>query len=111
MNITIDTKNFDKFQGILKDLLKETNDKCEKMIERTAIKIESKAKYYCPVDTGRLRSSISHRLSYDRLGAEIGTNVDYAEFVEFGTSKMDAQPYLRPAFIEVVANIVEDYKK
>ena len=111
MNITIDTKNFDKFQGILKEFAKENSEKCKKMIEKTAVKIESKAKYFCPVDTGLLRSSITHSISYDRLSAEIGTNVDYSSYVEFGTWKMEAQPYLRPAFIETVANIVENYEK
>ncbi|NLH62496.1 MAG: hypothetical protein GX452_13940 [Ignavibacteriales bacterium] len=111
MNITIDTKHFEKFQKILQDLYKQTNGKCEKMIERTAIKIESRAKYFCPVDTGRLRASITHEISNDRLSAIIGTNVEYAPFVELGTSKMEAQPYLRPAFIEVIANIAEEYKK
>lgn len=28
----------------------------------------------------------------------VGTNVDYAPFIEFGTSKMVATPFLRPAF-------------
>lgn len=27
----------------------------------------------------------------------VGTNVHYASYVEFGTSRMRAQPYLRPA--------------
>ena len=27
----------------------------------------------------------------------VGTNVEYAVYVEFGTSRMAAQPYLRPA--------------
>ena len=31
----------------------------------------------------------------------VGTNVEYAAFVEFGTSKMKAQPYLRPAARQV----------
>jgi len=31
----------------------------------------------------------------------VGTSVEYAAFVEFGTSKMQAQPYLRPAVREV----------
>lgn len=31
----------------------------------------------------------------------VGTSVEYAAYVEFGTSKMKAQPYLRPAVREV----------
>jgi len=31
----------------------------------------------------------------------VGTDVEYAAFVEFGTSKMKAQPYLRPAARQV----------
>ena len=37
----------------------------------------------------------------------IGTNVEYAPYVEFGTSKQKAQPYLKPA----VTNHIDEYKK
>ena len=30
----------------------------------------------------------------------LGTNVYYAPYVEMGTSKMDAQPFIEPAFVE-----------
>lgn len=58
-----------------------------------------------PKDTGRLRSSISHRLQGDSAVA-IGTNVEYATYVEMGTSKMKAQPYLRPG----IENNAEQYR-
>ena len=48
---------------------------------------------------GNLRSSITHRVVSDEE-AHIGTNVDYAPYVEQGTSKMAAQPFLRPALDE-----------
>lgn len=35
----------------------------------------------------------------------VGTNVEYAVYQEFGTSKMAAQPYLRPAVREVEREI------
>lgn len=57
---------------------------------------ESYAKKACPVDTGRLRNSITHA-QYDENTEVIGSNVSYAAFVELGTSKMAAKPYLRPA--------------
>lgn len=59
-----------------------------------------------PVDTGRLRSSISHRLQGDSAVA-IGTNVEYATYVEMGTSKMKKpHPYLRPG----IENNAEQYR-
>lgn len=67
-----------------------------------ALQVQNAARRRCPVDTGRLRSSISHRLGRDARGpyAEVGTNVQYAPFVEFGTRRAAAQPYLRPALAE-----------
>lgn len=72
---------------------------------RLAIDVQNRARELCPVDTGRLRSSISHsEPAHDSDGVYVlvGTNVDYAEFVEFGTSRQHPQPYLRPAIAEAV---------
>ena len=59
-------------------------------------KAESYAKKLCPVDTGRLRNSITHA-RYDENTEVIGSNVEYAPYVELGTVKQTPQPYLRPA--------------
>lgn len=47
------------------------------------------------VDTGRLRSSLTHEIDERRLIVRIGTNVKYAIFVFLGTFKMQARPVLR----------------
>lgn len=64
-----------------------------------ALRIQNNARILAPVDTGRLRASIMATKGSDGLGpfVEIGTNVEYAAYVEFGTRYMAAQPYLRPA--------------
>jgi HK97 gp10 family phage protein len=51
------------------------------------------------VRTGRLRGSITWRLGKDAISvyADIGTSVFYGPFVELGTSRMEARPFLRPA--------------
>lgn len=41
--------------------------------------------YETAVDTGRLRNSITHKVSGDAV--YIGTNVQYARYIEFGTSR------------------------
>ncbi len=47
------------------------------------LKTEGESKKSTVVDTGRLRASISHRFEGHDL-ATIGTNVQYAPFIEFG---------------------------
>ena len=67
------------------------------IILETAINIDRKAKKFVPIVTGRLEGSIH----FERLGngntARVFTNVEYASFVEFGTSKQRKQPYMTPA--------------
>lgn len=50
-------------------------------------------------DTGHLQSSITHRVVNEVNGAEgqVGTNVEYGTFLEFGTQKMKPYPWLTPA--------------
>lgn len=49
-------------------------------------------------DTGRLVSSIFAEVLPSGLEAEVGTTIKYGKFLEFGTSKMGARPWLHPAF-------------
>lgn len=74
-------------------------------LEAIGLTAEGHAKEICPVDTGRLRNSISHAVEGDT--AYIGTNVEYAEAVELGTSRRRPKPYLVPA----VTNYVEEYRQ
>lgn len=78
-------------------------------LERIGLQAEGYAKDLCPVDTGNLRNSITH--TSDGNAAYIGTNVEYGKYVELGTVKMAAQPFLRPAasgHTGTYANIVKD---
>lgn len=50
-----------------------------------------------PIDTGELHDGIRIIEQTETNGSYGVTDVDYAEHVEFGTSKMRAQPYLRPS--------------
>ena len=53
-------------------------------LEAIGLTAERHAKENCPVDTGRLRNSISHAV--DGNDAYIGTNVEYAVYVETNDS-------------------------
>lgn len=64
-------------------------------LEAVGLQAEGYAKQLCPVDTGRLRNSISHAVQGNEV--YIGSNVSYAPFVEYGTRRQRAQPFLTPA--------------
>jgi HK97 gp10 family phage protein len=68
--------------------------------------VETYAKTLVPVDTGTLKNSIQVDEVTDRM-AEIAPHTDYAEHVEFGTSRMAAQPYMRPALDEHEREILQ----
>lgn len=83
----------------LKRLFESEDGPVAKYLAKLAVRVVSAAKRLCPVKTGRLRASIGWRMAKDGLGllVIVGTNVLYAIFVEMGTWKMAARPFLRPA--------------
>lgn len=68
-----------------------------KALTMIGLKAEGNAKNACPVDTGRLRNSITNAIDMDDNAVYIGTNVEYGPYVELGTSHRKPHPYLKPA--------------
>lgn len=100
-------------------------------LERNAKTEINKAVYDTPPSptykrTGRLRASITYATKTEHSSPEgeaeagdadlrgepdedkvyVGTNVEYAPYVEFGTTRMRARPYLKPALM----NHIDEYK-
>ena len=85
-------------------------------LTKIGMQAERFAKQLCPVDTGRLRNSITH--ATDGKSVIIGTNVEYGKYVELGTGRQaetggnpmikghKPHPYLRPA----ATNHVSEYR-
>jgi hypothetical protein len=65
-----------------------------RILEKVASAIEADAKAGCPVDTGHLAGSITHSVS--GRTARIGTDVDYALSVEFGSKPHVIRPNGHP---------------
>ena len=86
-------------------------------VKRSADAIVADAKRRAPVDTGALRDSIEADSIETGKEAEVTVNVPYAAYVEYGTYKMAAQPFLSPAvaahtdefFTEVGAGAFEGF--
>lgn len=85
------TNNSEQVKECLKDAI-------EKALVLCGEEAKGYAKKLCPVDTGNLRNSIDYDVLDDTM--QVGTNVEYASFVELGTSRQKAQPYLKPAIAD-----------
>lgn len=70
-----------EFTDMSESIEKATAKQIYALLEAWGIMGESFAKQETPVDTGRLRNSITHETQGDF--AVIGTNVEYAEPVEY----------------------------
>lgn len=82
--------------GRLKQAVEEA---AERGLEMCGQKARDYASMLAPVDTGRLAGSMESVVQEQAV--YIGTNVEYAAYQEFGTSKMhaanDGRGFLRPA--------------
>jgi HK97 gp10 family phage protein len=99
-----------------KEREKEIIDGLQKGLEKAGLIVERQAKInvtqsppkHPQVQTGRLRASITHNVSPGEV--EIGSNVVYSKYLEFGTSKMSPHPFLFPAVELKKPQIIEALK-
>ena len=121
------------FRDNSKEFLDAFNAATERALEKCGLAAENFAVRLVPVDTGNLRNSITHKVVENEV--YIGTNNEYAAYVELGTGKyaeggrkdpwvyqdeegrwhhtdgQRAQPYLKPAVADhkqTYRNIIKD---
>lgn len=76
-------EGLDKLRKKLNNLSSDSTYK--KALGQSGAIVEGAAMREVPVDTGILRSSISTQVDMSKLEARVGTNLDYAPYVEYGT--------------------------
>lgn len=89
-----------------RECIKAKDEAVRRALEMIGLQAEGYAKLLCPVDTGRLRNSITHAQE-DEETEVIGSAVEYAPYVEYGTQRSKAQPYMKPA----VENHISEYRQ
>ena len=95
--IDIDMRKIARLQAALKAVPDVITEELGRAVRDLVLLVEAEAKKACPVDTGKLRASITPVIESWAAGY-VGTNTAYAPYVEYGTRKMAAQPFLEPAF-------------
>lgn len=70
-----------------KEVLAAMHEAAARALEKCGLVAEGYAKKLCPVDTGNLHNSITHTVDEQEPAAIIGTNNEYAAYVELGTGK------------------------
>lgn len=105
-------KNADRLKKRLRAYNKKVCSNVDKALYQGGLLIAADAKLNCTVDTGYLRQSIDVKLikKNGKTYAQIGTNVEYAAFIEFGTRPhFPPVKTLTPWVLKVVLNNQENY--
>jgi len=112
MSVTIRSYRKERESEILSGL-QSAMEKVGALVERQAkINVSKSPPEHPQVQTGRLRSSIIHQVTNDTnsITAEIGSNVIYSKYLEFGTVNHSPYPWLFPA-VELKRNEIIDLLK
>lgn len=80
------------------------------IVRKAAFDVEANAKAVVPVDTGTLKNSITTEFP-TKTSAIIAPHTEYAVFVEYGTRRRTAKPYMRPAAEKVAPAFLEACKR
>ena len=83
-----------EFEARVKASVKELQDP-KAVLQKAAFIVQRSAQANAPVRTGNLRRSITTRI--EGHAAYVGTAVEYAPYVEYGTKYMPARPFLGKA--------------
>lgn len=71
----------------------------------------SESGQYPATDTGRLASNVRYELPQGgNMVGRVGTNIQYGAYLEFGTSQMDARPWLLPSFEKAKVGVTKELK-
>ena len=117
-----------QFTDNSKEVLEAMQQAAVRALGKCGLTAEGYAKKLCPVDTGNLRNSITHKLDDGEPTVYIGSNAEYAAYIELGTgvyaetggrqtpwvyqdakgnwhmtNGQRAQPYLKPALADHIA--------
>lgn len=105
MNVEIE--NVDVVVAQLRQTIEDFKKSADQAIQKAGQTGRDQAVDTVPVLTGHLQGSITYH-AHGLLISEYYTDVYYSPFVEYGTSRQSAQPYMIPAFEAAKEQLLKD---
>lgn len=99
-NINVKWSGLDNLMAELGATAGATIEAAASAMETTTGQVRDQAKQIAPKRTGNMANNITAEPVKKTVTSVTGTvnaKADYSSFVEFGTYKMSAQPFMRPA--------------
>lgn len=96
-----------EFKSYSKEVLNAEKQAVEKALTAIGVKWQQNVTPNVPVDTGRLRASMKYEVQAGQKQVIVGSDVEYAPYIELGTRNQRAKPYLKPSIL----NNINDYKQ
>ena len=99
MSLSLELRGWEQFHKFLRDFSPRVRIAMDEATEEASRLIAQSARSKAPVRMGKLRDSIR------ALGFTIEARAPYSRFVEFGTKRMEAKPFLGPAVRESIDKV------
>ena len=104
-----------RFAEDLRESADTLTRRASQVVRKAALDTMADAKTLAPVDTGNLRNSITTDARQGDLVAVVEATASYSAYIDWGTSKMRPQPFMRPAqdrntgpFIDAISQLAEE---
>lgn len=98
--VKVEITNLPEFLASMKKLEAQILENIEEALEDSANNLVEKARERVPVKTGDLRDSIKVQKGEGDLNYLVQASAPHARFIEFGSLKTPARPFLGPAVEE-----------
>lgn len=114
MSVQVTIENEADAARLFQTLPGEIFDRVQQVLKNGAIRVAERARELVPVRTGHLLASIRADVgdvedseeAFDPV--QVTAETPYASFVESGTSRMEAEPFLGPAIDEIEPQVLEE---
>jgi len=100
--MNVETVFTDRSASVMRKIALATDETLRELSDETVIV----ARDLVPVLTGHLKASI-RKIGAGNRKVKVITSTGYGAYVELGTRKMAAQPYVAPAFQQAVHTVLE----